>query len=98
MASVNDVLAIQFNDDAYTGETNGNRAIFSKFDKATETDLTFTANGGVYEAVITADMLLNLMSINTFNLPTKAAYDAFSLALSGIGQIGVEITDTTVVQ
>jgi len=97
LTSVNDVTATTFNDDAYTGETNGDRAIFSKFDKTTETNLTFTKVGDVYEATITADMIDALIDINTFNLPTNSAYVAFSSALGSIGQIGIEVMDTTVI-
>ena len=98
LTSVNDVTSFEFNDDTYTGETKGNRAIFSKFDKTTETDLTFTKVGGVYEAEITAAMIKSLITINTFNLPTQAAYTAFSTVLGTIGQIGIEVVDTTVIQ
>ena len=98
LTSVNDVTSFEFNDDTYTGETKGNRAIFSKFDKTTETDLTFTKVGGVYEAEITAAMIKSLITINTFNLPTQAAYTEFSSVLGTIGQIGIEVVDTTVIQ
>lgn len=97
LASVNDVTTVKFNDDEYTGETNGDRSIFSKFDKSTQRPLTFQKVGDVYEAVITNADITSLMAINTFNLPTITAYDDFTVALRGIGQIGIDIKDTTVI-
>ncbi len=100
LTSVNDVTSFKFNDDIYTKETKGDRAIFNKFDKTTATPLTFKEVEGsnVYEATITAEMIRSLIEINTFTLPTQAAYTEFSTALGTIGQIGVEVIDTTVIQ
>lgn len=98
LASENDVSQIKFSDVAYGGQLN-DVAIFSKFDKTTETPLTFTDADadGIYEATITADDIKALITVNEFLLPTETAYNAFAGVLSGIGKIGINVIDTTVI-
>lgn len=98
LASEKDVSTLKFSDVAYGGELD-NKEIFSKFDKTTETDLTFTDadSDGIYEATITADQIKSLITVNEFLLPTETAYNAFATVLGGLGKIGINVTDTTVI-
>ena len=92
LASENDVSTLKFSDVAYGG-TLDNKEIFSKFDKTTETDLTFTDtdSDGIYTATISAEQIKALISVNEFLLPTETAYDAFALVLGSLGKIGINI-------
>lgn len=71
----------------------GEKALFTKFDTTTQTNLTLTKDGDVYTATVDANALLNLIEINTFKLDTYAKYSNFSAQVGTFGNIGFQIAE-----
>lgn len=71
----------------------GEKALFTKFDTTTQTNLALTKDGDVYTATVDANDLLNLIKINTFELDTYAKYSNFSAQVGVFGNIGFQIAE-----
>ena len=71
----------------------GEKALFTKFDTATQTTLPLVKTGDFYTATVDASVLLDLIQINTFELDTYTKYTAFSAQVGVFGNIGFEVTE-----
>lgn len=91
-----EMLSYTYDGNALAGDKSN--AILSKFDRNPKT-LTFADDDldGVWTATVTAQMIDDLIDLNTFTLNTYAQWEVCNAQLLALPKIAVKIVDTTVV-
>ena len=97
VATGSNVFAHTYDGTVYDGSVAGEKSILKKFDASAQT-LTFTDTNsdGVYEAVVTADMIKSLIELNDFSLDTYAEWDICNNSVKTFPKIAIKVVDTTI--